>query len=123
MKTGASSGASRFQYILIDEFQDNNELQKQLLFLLSKEGKEIRRGKLFFVGDEKQSIYLFRGADVSVFKGLANELMAAPLSLNLNYRSTNQLIEFFNSVFRIVMLPANPRIRGLSRLCIRIWKL
>lgn len=100
--------ASRFQYILIDEFQDNNELQKQLLFLLSKEGKEIRRGKLFFVGDEKQSIYLFRGADVSVFKGLANELMAAPLSLNLNYRSTNQLIEFFNSVFRIVMLPANP---------------
>jgi ATP-dependent exoDNAse (exonuclease V) beta subunit len=100
--------ASRFQYILIDEFQDNNELQKQLLFLLSKEGDEIRRGKLFFVGDEKQSIYLFRGANVSVFKGLADELMAVPLSLTRNYRSTSQLIEFFNELFRIVMQPANP---------------
>ena len=100
--------ASRFQYILIDEFQDNNELQKQLLFLLSKEGEEISRGKLFFVGDEKQSIYLFRGADVSVFKGLADELTAAPLSLTRNYRSTSQLIEFFNGLFRIVMQPAKP---------------
>jgi ATP-dependent exoDNAse (exonuclease V) beta subunit len=99
--------ASRFQYILIDEFQDNNELQKQLLLLLSSDGEQIRRGKLFFVGDEKQSIYLFRGADVSVFKSLAEELGASRFSLVRNYRSARRLIAFFNAAFSTVMQPAD----------------
>jgi len=104
--------ASRFQYILIDEFQDNNDLQKQLLLLLSREGKKVRKGKLCFGGDEKQSIYLFRGADVSVFKSLAGELEASRFSLARNYRSARRLIEFFNAAFSVVMQPAdreNPR--------------
>ncbi len=99
--------ASRFQYILIDEFQDNNELQKQLLLLLSGDGEQVRRGKLFFVGDEKQSIYLFRGADVSVFKSLAEELGASRFSLVRNYRSARRLIAFFNAAFSAVMQPAD----------------
>lgn len=99
--------ASRFQYILIDEFQDNNELQKQLLLLLSGDGEQVRRGKLFFVGDEKQSIYLFRGADVSVFKSLAGELGASRFSLVRNYRSARRLIAFFNTAFSAVMQPAD----------------
>lgn len=92
---------SRFDYILIDEFQDNNELQKRLLLLLSGGSP----GKLFFVGDEKQSIYLFRGADVSVFKSLAPELGAARYALAKNYRSARRLIDFFNAVFPLVMTP------------------
>jgi ATP-dependent exoDNAse (exonuclease V) beta subunit len=99
--------ASRFQYILIDEFQDNNELQKQLLLLLSRDGEQVRRGKLFFVGDEKQSIYLFRGADVSVFKSLAEELGASRFSLVRNYRSARRLIAFFNAAFSAVMQPTD----------------
>ncbi len=99
--------ASRFQYILIDEFQDNNELQKQLLLLLSRDGEQVRRGTLFFVGDEKQSIYLFRGADVSVFKSLAEELGASRFSLVRNYRSARRLIAFFNAAFSAVMQPAD----------------
>jgi ATP-dependent exoDNAse (exonuclease V) beta subunit len=118
--------ASRFRYILIDEFQDNNAIQKRLLLLLSQEpgiepgpasaesstgaGRpaKIAEGKLFFVGDEKQSIYLFRGADVSVFKALASELAAERFALARNYRSAKALIDFFNEVFAVVLQPADP---------------
>ena len=74
---------SVFRYIMIDEFQDNNGMQKQLLYLLAEKkglfnekpsAEDLEEGKLFFVGDDKQSIYRFRGADVSVFKALRNEL-------------------------------------------------
>jgi ATP-dependent helicase/nuclease subunit A len=72
---------------MIDEFQDNNELQKKLLYLLAERDdlsvpgiprpQDLAGDKLFFVGDEKQSIYRFRGADVSVFRGLSQELAAS----------------------------------------------
>ncbi|MCF6335355.1 MAG: UvrD-helicase domain-containing protein, partial [Spirochaetales bacterium] len=105
-----------FQYIMIDEFQDNNLMQKELLYLLAEKeelsgegvplARDLEPDKLFFVGDEKQSIYSFRGADVSVFKGLSNELIKSggeSLSLNTNYRSEPKLIKFFNRVFNNVM--------------------
>lgn len=73
-----------YRYIMIDEFQDNSERQKELLFLLAERedlaspgipvASDLVPDKLFFVGDEKQSIYRFRGADVSVFRRLAREL-------------------------------------------------
>lgn len=108
--------------IMIDEFQDNNEQQKQLLYLLAEkretEGEgipsppELEPGKLFFVGDEKQSIYRFRGADVAVFKKLADELTetvsGAPenIVLSSNYRSAAPLIAFFNDFFALAMAPS-----------------
>jgi ATP-dependent helicase/nuclease subunit A len=101
---------SAFKAIMIDEFQDNNALQKELLFLLAENtgrmdqgipaAADILPGKLFFVGDEKQSIYRFRGADVSVFRELKNELAAADLSLQTNYRSSPDLIAAFNDLFQ-----------------------
>lgn len=106
----------RFRYILVDEFQDNNELQKRLLYLLAErpesEGDGVPKpdelvvDKLFFVGDEKQSIYRFRGADVSVFKGLAEEISAnggLSLSLGANYRSRPEIIRFLNQLFARVL--------------------
>ncbi len=109
-----------FSYIMIDEFQDNNVLQKNLLFLLAEkkgitgsgipEVDQLEPGKLFFVGDEKQSIYSFRGADVSVFKGLKEEILDSGgsfLSLNTNYRSEPALIDFYNSFFSRVMKDAD----------------
>ena len=110
---------SRFRYIMIDEFQDNNRLQKDLLYLLSErqdlcgdgvpDADSLEEGKLFFVGDEKQSIYRFRGADVGVFKDLSRELEARGgelVALNRNYRSTPGLIAFFNRVFSVLMAEA-----------------
>jgi ATP-dependent helicase/nuclease subunit A len=98
-----------FKAIMIDEFQDNNSLQKELLFLLAEKqhscaeavpsAGDLEGEKLFFVGDEKQSIYRFRGADVSVFRELRTELGAENLSLALNYRSSPQLIACFNALF------------------------
>ena len=110
-----NSCRSKYDYIMIDEFQDNNNTQRKLLFLLSeKEGimcdgiptvDDISPEKLFFVGDDKQSIYRFRGADVSVFNELRDDIRRAGgenLSLSTNYRSEKLLIEHFNSVFRNV---------------------
>ncbi len=96
----------RFRYVMIDEFQDNNSAQRDLLFLLAGEGvngripraDELRPDKLFFVGDQKQSIYRFRGADVSVFKRLAEEISATE-NLRHNYRSEPRLIQFYNKLF------------------------
>ena len=106
----------KFRYIMIDEFQDNNQLQKNLLYLLSEsrdlcldtvpEASQLEANKLFFVGDEKQSIYRFRGADVSVFKALSRELESRggqTVALNRNYRSDPGLILFFNRIFAVLM--------------------
>ncbi len=105
-----------YRYIMIDEFQDNNEEQKRLLYLLAeKEGSEadgipavagLSRNKLFFVGDEKQSIYRFRGSDVSVFKALAKELRGIggmSVKLPRNYRSEPGLITWYNEIFPSIM--------------------
>lgn len=102
----------RYRFVMIDEFQDNNELQKRLLYLLAEreDGESpdspgpsrLAPDKLFFVGDEKQSIYRFRGADVAVFRGLSGELAGSEGSrivLVTNYRSAPGLIDFFNRFF------------------------
>jgi ATP-dependent helicase/nuclease subunit A len=99
---------------MVDEFQDNNRLQRDLIFLLAEKfertdpgipkPEELRDNVMFFVGDEKQSIYRFRGADVSVFRSLAQSLSPAgtpggALNLIRNYRSRPILIDAFNRVF------------------------
>jgi len=97
----------RYTYFMIDEFQDNNQIQKTLVELLLKDEKnQIEPGRLFVVGDPKQSIYRFRGADVSVFKEMEQEIVAmsgrvAPLQFN--FRSHPQIIEFVNGFFRFIM--------------------
>lgn len=95
--------------IMIDEFQDNNEQQRDMLFLLAEhtdrsdrsvpQAADLCPDKLFFVGDEKQSIYLFRGADVSVFRKLKTDLSGEGASLAKNYRSSPALIAAFNRFF------------------------
>lgn len=98
----------RYRTIMIDEFQDNDATQRDLLFLLAEHPDRSVRGipgasdldeaRLFFVGDQKQSIYRFRGADVSVFKRLAAEI-GNQRSLSCNYRSSPALIAWFNRFF------------------------
>ncbi len=85
----------RFRYLIVDEFQDTNEEQKRIIdHLSSKESKTV------FVGDAKQSIYLFNGADVGVFNRTFKRFKAdESFELFLNYRSASSLIDFFNSFF------------------------
>ncbi len=117
----------RYDAIMVDEFQDNNDLQKRILYCIAERRDrndssrkpevspaDLEPGVLFFVGDEKQSIYAFRGADVTVFRGLSAELASAPggsgeHSLNINWRSEPGLIEFFNQTFsRVLPAPGDP---------------
>ena len=97
----------RYHYFMIDEFQDNNQVQKKLAALLLKDQSgQISPGKLFVVGDPKQSIYRFRGADVSVFKEMEKEILemngrVAPLKYN--FRSHPTIIQFVNHLFQKIM--------------------
>jgi ATP-dependent helicase/nuclease subunit A len=91
--------AERYKYFLVDEFQDTNAVQRQLLEQLALRNAS---ANLFIVGDQKQSIYGFRGADVTVFRQMTETLLAAggqPKPLLLNFRSQPPLIDFFNFLF------------------------
>ncbi|MBL4817619.1 MAG: UvrD-helicase domain-containing protein [Deltaproteobacteria bacterium] len=78
----------RFRCILVDEYQDTSPIQEQLIRALSE------NSELFVVGDPKQSIYGFRGADATVFDRVAGDKE----SLKLSRRSQGALIEFVNLV-------------------------
>ena len=76
---------------MVDEFQDTNRLQCELVDLLAGE-------ELFFVGDEFQSIYRFRHADVEVFRE-RREQTGGVLALTENYRSRPEVLEVINHLF------------------------
>jgi len=98
-----SRTSRRYRFFLVDEFQDTNSLQRKLTAKLAL-GRD-RRANLFIVGDRKQSIYGFRGADVDVFREMT-ELIEAQnglsVPLNRNFRSQLSLIRFFNFLFERV---------------------
>jgi ATP-dependent exoDNAse (exonuclease V) beta subunit len=81
----------RFRSILVDEFQDTNRLQCELVDLVA--GEEV-----FFVGDEFQSIYRFRHADVEVFRE-RRAASAGVLPLTENYRSRPEVLSVVNHLF------------------------
>ena len=83
----------RFRSIMVDEFQDTNRLQCELVDLLARPDCE-----LFFVGDEFQSIYRFRHADVEVFRE-RREQVGGVLALSQNYRSRPEVLDVINHLF------------------------
>jgi ATP-dependent helicase/nuclease subunit A len=90
--------ASQIRLLLVDEFQDTDPLQVEMVKALCD--NEHLRGKLFFVGDHKQSIYRFRGARPKVFRDLREEIPAAGrLPLSRNFRSQPAVLEFVNALF------------------------
>src|SRR6266516_1854687 len=86
----------RFRSIMVDEFQDTNRLQCELIDLLSggPGGRE-----RFFVGDEFQSIYGFRHADVQVFRERREQAGDGVLPLTMNYRSRPEVLAVVNHLF------------------------
>ena len=87
--------------ILVDEFQDTNGRQRDLVQLLNGDG-----GKLFIVGDAKQSIYRFRGADVTVFRAERERIEregGAAFALETSYRAHRDLIQGLNDLLRPVL--------------------
>jgi ATP-dependent helicase/nuclease subunit A len=90
--------AAHLQLLLVDEFQDTDPLQVELVMALCD--NEVGGGKLFFVGDFKQSIYRFRGADPGVFRRLREKIPPrGQLPLSLNFRSQPAILDFVNALF------------------------
>ncbi|WP_199053247.1 UvrD-helicase domain-containing protein [Aquitalea sp. ASV15] len=84
----------RFRHILVDEFQDTNRLQYAWLKLLSGE-----HNVLFAVGDDDQSIYAFRGAEVGNMRALLTDFQVAePVRLEQNYRSVGTILNAANAL-------------------------
>ena len=97
----------KFMYLMVDEFQDTNEKQRRLIYLLCGDDSENLQGeKLFIVGDPKQSIYRFRGADVDVFQVVQEEIKAKGglnISLTMNFRSNDKILGACNQSFSQLM--------------------
>ncbi|HET8946480.1 MAG TPA: UvrD-helicase domain-containing protein, partial [Candidatus Polarisedimenticolia bacterium] len=114
--------AGRFRQILVDEFQDTDPLQYEVLFLLARRepagddaarganapgpidawSGELEAGRLFIVGDPKQSIYRFRGADIAAFGRAVERLRtsgAVLLDLSASFRSPERLLRPINRLF------------------------
>lgn len=94
---------ARVRHILVDEFQDTNITQYRILEPLIDEIKSgvgrIGERSLFFVGDEKQAIYGFRGSDSRLFRIISETLQMSEDSLPNNYRSARHIVEFVNRTF------------------------
>ncbi len=90
--------------ILVDEFQDTNARQGEIVEALA--GTGANRGRLFIVGDAKQSIYRFRGADVGVFRNLEEKIRARgglALPLDRTFRAHDSLVRALNEILATTM--------------------
>ena len=100
----------RYRYLLVDEFQDTDPLQAEIAFLLAEREPtargwrdvELRPGKLFLVGDPKQSIYRFRRADIAMYdevKELVCRQGGEVVPLLQNFRTVSSVVDWVNAVF------------------------
>jgi ATP-dependent helicase/nuclease subunit A len=113
----------RYQRILLDEFQDTDPIQLEIAVRLTADPddpaqvdspehswRDLRPipGRLFIVGDPKQSIYRFRRADIAQYLRAAGQVGADEVRLTANFRSTRAVIDFANSVFdRLITFAAD----------------
>lgn len=92
----------RYRILIIDEFQDTDDAQRDIAYAIAR---HVPRPQLFLVGDPKQSIYRFRGANIAVW----NEVQAdfaqerAPLTLTQNFRSDPRVIDFANAASQVAI--------------------
>lgn len=112
--------AARYPHLLVDEFQDTDPLQAEIVFCIGAAAAptrwneaRLRPGALFLVGDPKQAIYRFRGADIEAY-ALAKSVISEAangclLAVTANFRSRPEVIEHVNQVFREVLAkPGQP---------------
>lgn len=100
---------ARFRHILLDEAQDTNPIQMRLIDRLREGG-----AALFAVGDVKQAIYGFRGAEVSLFGGLCADAGPGRMSLVDNFRSRREVLDLVNAVGERLWEPGPVRFEALA---------
>lgn len=104
----------KYTHLLLDEFQDTDPIQIEIAVLIATTADqvgdvswndlEVEPGRLFFVGDPKQSIYRFRRADIGLYL-TARERFADHASLTVNFRTVEPIIDWINSVFSELIQP------------------
>ena len=95
--------AQRWQVFLIDEFQDTNPIQSEILSCLTSPQNSSNLAKILtLVGDEKQSIYGFRRADITIFQSWRSQIKN-DVALNTSFRSHKSLINHINQLFQPVL--------------------
>ncbi len=101
-RTALESIRSNLKILIIDEFQDTDGAQQDIAFALAGIGepKNAHCPQLLLVGDPKQSIYRFRGADVSVWNRVKDALCGddGPMQLTVNFRTRPGVVKFVNDV-------------------------
>ena len=107
----------RYDFIMVDEFQDTNALQWQIIELLAGENGKLQTNKIFVVGDPKQSIYGFRNADIRIFKKVKEQLAhhagvaqsndyEGNVILKNSFRFLPRLNAFINDLFKDLLQPS-----------------
>ena len=98
---------NRFDFIMVDEYQDTSNIQEILINSLTAPKKDGSRSHLFCVGDVKQCIYAFRSSNVQLFRNRQNAYETDPdseaISMNINYRSGKRLLMDINHIFNFYM--------------------
>ncbi|MBA2660702.1 MAG: UvrD-helicase domain-containing protein [Bradymonadaceae bacterium] len=87
---------AQFRFGLIDEFQDTDPVQWQIAQRIFVDSGD--QNILYLIGDPKQAIYGFRGADIDTYFGAVKSLAREPIVLNVNYRSSEAMIDAYNHV-------------------------
>ncbi|MEH6952557.1 UvrD-helicase domain-containing protein [Nitrobacter sp. NHB1] len=107
--------SQRFRHVMVDEFQDTDPLQIEILWLICGEecegidalARPLRPGGLFMVGDPKQAIYRFRGADVNAYIAARSAIDAgSQIKITANFRSVEPILAFVNKRFEPVLSAA-----------------
>lgn len=102
----------RYQYVLVDEFQDTNKAQLRVLNALGDNPVHEGKPNIMAVGDDDQAIYAFQGAEVSNMALLARQYEVKPIILTDNYRSSSGIIDLSESVSGQIV----DRLEGAKRL-------
>ncbi len=93
----------KYSTILVDEFQDTDDIQILLVKALSENESDTDIGRLFVVGDAKQSIYGFRGAQVTSYEKFVETSELDQIALDKSFRSTNLVLEPINKIMKQLM--------------------
>jgi ATP-dependent helicase/nuclease subunit A len=100
-----------FKQVMVDEFQDTNAAQREIVYALTgldPQAAQAPQGRLLVVGDPKQSIYAFRGADVSIFQSMLGDILRTggqEVTLSYSFRSHQDLVAGFNGLFGPLLRP------------------
>ncbi|WP_099203332.1 UvrD-helicase domain-containing protein [Miniphocaeibacter massiliensis] len=94
------------EYLMVDEYQDSNDIQKEIFYLICSENTKLDRNNFFVVGDPKQSIYGFRGSNINIFYNTREDIIETGgenIIFSTNYRSNKNLMTGINNIYGNIM--------------------